>query len=121
MVHGINHLTLHHIFPSLSSSLHTLPGMDFLSNTSSLDYGTNLTSPHIAIWATAGSQAFASSSTLGLSGLVTMCLGLLAYLSYTPKVDPRAPAFTKDTVPFIGSWRFFTQKMYRQLPSHRSW
>lgn len=86
--------------------------MDFISNTSSLDYATNLTSPHIAIWATAGSQAFATSATLGLSGLVTIFLSFLAYLSYTPKVDPRAPAFTKDTVPFIGSWRFFTQKMY---------
>lgn len=93
--------------------------MDFISNTSSLDYGTNLTSPHVAIWTTAGSQAIVTSSALGLSGLVTMFLGLLAYLSYTPKVDPRAPAFTKDSVPFIGSWRFFTQKMYVQLPSPR--
>ena len=86
--------------------------MDIISNTSLLDCGTNLTSPHVAIWVTAGSQAFAASSTFGLSGLITVCLGLLAYLSYAPKVDPRAPAFTKDTVPFIGSWRFFTQKMY---------
>jgi hypothetical protein len=93
--------------------------MDFISNTSSLDYGTNITLPHVAIWATAGSQKFASSSTLGLSGLVTMCLGLLAYLSYTPKVDPKAPAFTKDTAPFVGSWRFFTQKMYAHLAPHR--
>jgi hypothetical protein len=83
--------------------------MDFISNTSSLDYGTNITLPHVAIWATAGSQKFASSSTLGLSGLV----------SYTPKVDPKAPAFTKDTVPFVGSWRFFTQKMYAHLAPHR--
>lgn len=90
--------------------------MDFISNSSSLDYATNHTSPHVAIWATAGSQAFAATSTFGLSGLVTLCLGFLAYLSYTPKVDPRAPAFTKDTVPFIGSWRFFTQKMYLQFP-----
>ena len=89
--------------------------MDFISNTSSLDQAINLTSPHVAIWATAGSQAFLASSTFGLSGLITLCLGFLAYLSYTPKVDPRAPTFTKDTVPFIGSWRIFTQKMYAQL------
>ncbi|KID84886.1 Cytochrome P450 [Metarhizium guizhouense ARSEF 977] len=35
---------------------------------------------------------------------------LVVYLSYTPKVVG-APEFTTDTVPFIGSWSFFTNKM----------
>ncbi|KAF1952292.1 putative cytochrome P450 [Byssothecium circinans] len=46
-----------------------------------------------------------------MTTLMTAFISLLAYMSYTPKVDKRAPAFTSDTVPFIGSWNFFFKKM----------
>ena len=47
---------------------------------------------------------------LALVGLVTSSLTFLAYLSYTPKIDLRAPAFTSDTTPFIGSWGFYSRR-----------
>lgn len=48
--------------------------------------------------------------SLGLAGFVATLITFLAYLSYTPKVDKRSPAFTSDTALFIGSWGFFTRK-----------
>ncbi|KAJ3493732.1 hypothetical protein NLG97_g4548 [Lecanicillium saksenae] len=38
-------------------------------------------------------------------------LVVLLYMSATPKVDKKAPAFTSNATPLIGSWNFFTQKM----------
>ncbi|KAF2272824.1 putative cytochrome P450 [Westerdykella ornata] len=52
-----------------------------------------------------------SLTTLGVAGFIASFVSFLAYLSYTPKVDKRAPAFTSYTVPIIGSWRFYTQKL----------
>ncbi|KAF3763196.1 cytochrome P450 [Cryphonectria parasitica EP155] len=49
--------------------------------------------------------------TAGLSSITAILVTFLAYLSYTPKVDKNSPAFTTDTLPFVGSWRFLTQKM----------
>ena len=48
--------------------------------------------------------------TLALVGLVITSITFLAYLSYTPKIDVRAPAFTSDTTPFIGSWGFYKRR-----------
>lgn len=49
--------------------------------------------------------------TAALTTFMTLFLGFVAYFSQTPEIDRRAPVFTKDTLPFIGSWSFFTQKM----------
>ncbi|KAG5986352.1 hypothetical protein E4U43_005552, partial [Claviceps pusilla] len=47
-----------------------------------------------------------SPTALGLATLVTSLAVLLVYLAYTPHVDPRAPEFTTDTTPLIGTfWR----------------
>lgn len=86
--------------------------MDFISNMDfASNFSYNFTSPETPIWTDLGSNGLQASLTLGLAGFVATFVSLLAYLSYTPKVDSKAPAFTSDTVPFIGSWRFFTQKM----------
>lgn len=42
---------------------------------------------------------------------VLMALGFLAYLSYTPRIKGKIPAFTPETYPIIGSYRFFTHKL----------
>lgn len=52
-----------------------------------------------------------SPVTLGLAGFIATFISLLAYLSYSPRVDKESPAFTSDTVLFVGSWRFFTHKL----------
>lgn len=57
------------------------------------------------------SEQFRTFMTLGLAGFIGVLMSFLAYLSYSPKIDIKAPAFTKDTVPFIGSWGFFSRKM----------
>ncbi|KAF8852512.1 putative cytochrome P450 [Acephala macrosclerotiorum] len=49
--------------------------------------------------------------TIMSTSFIAIFASFLVYLSYTPKVDKRAPAFTSEAVPFIGSWNFFTQKM----------
>lgn len=49
--------------------------------------------------------------TAALATFLSIFASVLAYLSYTPKIDGRAPALTTDAVPFIGSWNFFIQKM----------
>ena len=49
--------------------------------------------------------------TAALATVLCIVLSGLAYLSYTPKIDSRAPALTTDAVPLIGSWNFFIQKM----------
>lgn len=51
------------------------------------------------------------SISAGLVISVSILGGFLMYLSYTPDLDKRAPAFTKDALPLIGSWNFFVQKM----------
>ena len=76
-----------------------------------MDFTSNMTSAKLLSEMDLSSQDFQAPVTLGLAGFVATFLSFLAYLSYSPKVDPKAPAFTSDTVPFIGSWRFFTEKM----------
>ena len=51
-----------------------------------------------------------SPVSLALVGLVVTLITFLAYLSYTPKIDLKAPAFTSDTTPFIGSWGFYSRR-----------
>ena len=48
--------------------------------------------------------------SLALVGFVSTFATFLAYLSYTPKIDSKAPAFTSDTMPFIGSWGFYSRR-----------
>ncbi|RMZ83615.1 hypothetical protein DV738_g927, partial [Chaetothyriales sp. CBS 135597] len=84
-----------------------------------LDYASNLTSPITnTTWSDLpGALPFTSHFVLdspvttGLAGVTSLVLTFLAYVSYTPKVDPRSPAFTTETYPIIGSWKFFTEKM----------
>jgi sterol 14-demethylase len=57
-----------------------------------------------------GPDGIRSPVTLGLAGFLATCISYLAYLSYSPRIDKAAPEFTSDTVPLVGSWRFFTQK-----------
>ncbi|EME79061.1 uncharacterized protein MYCFIDRAFT_204672 [Pseudocercospora fijiensis CIRAD86] len=40
-----------------------------------------------------------------------MALGFLVYLSYTPRIKGNIPAFTPETYPIIGSYKFFTHKL----------
>ncbi|KAK4234363.1 cytochrome P450 [Achaetomium macrosporum] len=48
---------------------------------------------------------------VGLTSLVTALVGLLAYLSYTPSVDKKAPALlTTGTTPFIGSFEYLQRQ-----------
>jgi len=49
--------------------------------------------------------------TAALATFLCIVVSGLAYLSYTPKIDSKAPALTTDAVPLIGSWNFFIQKM----------
>ncbi|KUJ11672.1 putative cytochrome P450 [Mollisia scopiformis] len=65
-------------------------------------------SPDMLSWIDLASE---SAATIGSTALIATLVSALAYLSYTPKVDKKSPAFTSDTFPFIGSWRFFTQKI----------
>ena len=51
-----------------------------------------------------------SPVTLGLTGFVASLITFLAYLSYTPKIDKRSPAFTSDKTPFIGSYGFYSRR-----------
>lgn len=76
-----------------------------------MDLTSNMTSSHPLLGIQLVSHDFQSPLTLGLAGFMTTLFSFLAYLSYSPKIDKKAPAFTSDTVPFIGSWRFFTQKL----------
>lgn len=46
--------------------------------------------------------------TVGLSTLAAALVGFLAFLSYTPAVYENSPAFTSNTIPFIGSLAFGT-------------
>ena len=52
-----------------------------------------------------------STLSIGLAGFIATFLSFVIYISHSPKIDKKAPAFTSDAFPFIGSWRFFTQKM----------
>ncbi|KAL8824279.1 MAG: hypothetical protein Q9191_005164 [Dirinaria sp. TL-2023a] len=54
---------------------------------------------------------FQSPMALGLGGFMAAVLSILAMMSHTPKVDKKAPPFTDDVTPFVGSWNFFTSKM----------
>ncbi|KAF2723083.1 putative cytochrome P450 [Polychaeton citri CBS 116435] len=77
-----------------------------------MDIGSNLSSPQAPLWtADLDSGSSQSPLTIGLAGVTALFLGFMVYLFYTPKVDSRSPAFTTDTIPFIGSYRFFTQKI----------
>lgn len=52
-----------------------------------------------------------SPVTLWIAGFIAIAsIVFLGYLSYTPRVDKRAPAFTSDTTLFIGSWSYFKRR-----------
>jgi hypothetical protein len=51
-----------------------------------------------------------SSATLGLGALLATFMSFLAFLSYTPRIDKRAPVFTKHTYPLIGAANFIWRK-----------
>ncbi|KAI1378720.1 putative cytochrome P450 [Hypoxylon crocopeplum] len=73
-------------------------------------FQSNSTSSETLSWMGLDLDGF-QPATAALTALMAFFVSSLAYLSYTPTVDKRAPAFTTDVVPFIGSWSFFTQKM----------
>ena len=76
-----------------------------------MDFTSNMTSTHPLSGIDMISHEFQSPLTLGLAGFIATLFSFLAYYSYSPKVEEKSPAFTSDTVPFIGSWRFFTHKL----------
>jgi hypothetical protein len=83
----------------------------FLDLTSNMDFTSNMTSTNLLSGIDLNSHDFQSPVTLGLAGFIATFISFLAYLSYSPGVDKKSPAFTSDTVLFVGSWRFFTQKL----------
>ena len=87
----LTHFNLYPVFSDLTLN------MVFTSNMTSMDLN---------------SQDVQSPVSLGLAGFMATFISFLAYLSYTPRVHKKSPAFTSDTVPFIGSWRFFTHKLW---------
>ena len=89
----------------LASKIDSSLNMAFTSN-----FNSNFTSLETPSWMDLGLDGF-EPLRVAMTSFIAIFVSFLAYLSYTPKVDKRAPAFTSDTVPFIGSWNFFTQKM----------
>lgn len=77
--------------------------MDFTSkmNMTSMDFLTGMD---------INSDRIRSPVLFGFVGFIAAFISFLAYLSYTPRVDKKSPAFTSDTVVFVGSWSFFTRK-----------
>jgi sterol 14-demethylase len=55
-------------------------------------------------------DAFQSPRTVGVAALVTALLSLLAFVSYSPRIHPKAPKFTSDTVPILGSLGYGTRQ-----------
>ena len=51
-----------------------------------------------------------SSATLALGAVLAALMSVLAFLSYTPRIDKRAPAFTRHKHPLIGSADFMWHK-----------
>ena len=76
-----------------------------------MDFTSNVTSDNLLSGVDLASNDFQSPRTIGLASVIATFFSFLAYLSYSPRIDKKAPAFTTDTVPFVGSWRFFTQKL----------
>jgi hypothetical protein len=56
-----------------------------------------------------GLPDFQSPLTIGLSTLVAFVFSLLVYVSSSPKVHPKAPAFTSDMTTFLGATGFTTR------------
>ncbi len=72
---------------------------------------SNMTSTDLPLGMNLNSDIFQPSPvSLGLVSFTAIFITFLAYLSYTPKIDKRAPAFTSDTALFIGSWGFFKRR-----------
>ncbi|KAF2178413.1 putative cytochrome P450 [Zopfia rhizophila CBS 207.26] len=80
--------------------------MDLASNVTS-----NITSPDLPLGTYLDLVLSQSLATLGLAGFIATFISFLAYLSYSPRANKKSPAFTSDTVLFLGSWRFFTHKL----------
>ena len=78
-----------------------------------MDFTLNVTSfsDNLLLGVDRNLLSFQSPMTIGLASVIATFFSFLAYLSYSPRIDKKAPAFTTDTVPFIGSWRFLTQKL----------
>jgi hypothetical protein len=64
--------------------------------------------PLIAGWAI--SNASESPVKFGLVTLLAAFVGFLSYQVYRPSVHKLSPAFTKDTIPIIGSFGFVSRQ-----------
>jgi hypothetical protein len=56
------------------------------------------------------SDASQSPVALGIVAVVTAVISFLAYKAYRPPVHPLSPAFTKDTLPILGSFGFVARQ-----------
>lgn len=90
-----------HLVSALSCELGSSQKMAFISNS---------TSSETLSWANLGPDGL-HPLTAVMTTFMTAFLSLAAYMSYTPKCDGKAPAFTSDSTPFLGSWNFFFKKM----------
>lgn len=57
-------------------------------------------------------EGFQSPVTYGVAAFVAMFFSLLAFVSYAPRTDKRAPKFTADTMPILGSFGFATRQWW---------
>lgn len=55
-------------------------------------------------------EVYQSPLTIGAATFLTAILSLLAFVSYTPRLDKRVPKFTSDTYLFIGAANFMWRK-----------
>lgn len=56
-----------------------------------------------------GLMDFQSPLTIGLSALVAFVFTFLVYVSSSPSIHPKAPAFTSDMTTFLGATGFTTR------------
>jgi hypothetical protein len=64
--------------------------------------------PLVAAFTT--SDQFQSPVTVSITTVFAALVSFLAYQWYRPSVHPRSPAFTKDTLPIIGSFGFVSRQ-----------
>lgn len=76
-----------------------------------MDFTLNMTSTSLLSGMELNPHDIQLPVTLVLAGFIAASISFLAYLSYSPRVDKKSPAFTSDTVLYVGSWRFFTHKL----------
>ena len=73
------------------------------------NYTTNTTSADTG-------DLFQAPVTLGLASIVAAVISFVAFLSYTPKIDKKSPAFTPERTPFVGSLGFLTKQWLVAVP-----